>query len=99
MEKFANGLDTESREREQKQIMEQEQNISVFTVEPEMERVLTDFYVKPYPSPFDKADEPGPILPLDFYDNDDGFWTDYIQQKQTRWAQNEMIVNRKFLKH
>jgi len=28
--------------------MEQEMNITEYTVEPEMEKVLTDFYVKPY---------------------------------------------------
>jgi hypothetical protein len=29
--------------------MEKEMNITEFTVEPELEKVLTDFYVKPYP--------------------------------------------------
>lgn len=99
MEKFAAGLDTNSREREQKKIMEEEQNISVFTVEPEMEKVQTDFYIKPYPSPHHVFEEAGPLLPLNYYDNDDGFWDEYIQYKQDRMAENQMIVNRKFMKH
>lgn len=99
MERFALGLDTDSRLKEQKHIMEEEQNINVFTVEPEMEKVLTDFYIKPYPSPFHVFEQPGPLLPLNYYDNDDGFWDDYIQMKQDRMSQNEMIINRKFMKH
>lgn len=31
--------------------MEQELNIASYTVEPEMEKVMTDFYVKPYTHP------------------------------------------------
>lgn len=54
-----------------------------------MEKVLTDFYVKPYPGPHHVfADTTQPILPLDYYDNDDGFWTEYIQYKQQRMAEN-----------
>jgi hypothetical protein len=49
MERFASGLDEENREREAAKMMETEMNITEFTVEPEMEKVLTDFYVKPYP--------------------------------------------------
>lgn len=99
MEKFASGLDEETREREQKKIMEEEQNINVFTVEPELEKVLTDFYVKPYAGPHHVFEDPHPILPLNFYDNEDGFWDDYIQHKKNRMADNEMIINRKFMKH
>ena len=43
---------------------------------------------------------PKPLVqPLNYYDNDDGFWTDYIRHKQLKWAANPMIVNRPFLKH
>lgn len=63
-----------------------------------MEKVMTDFYVKPYPDPL--APPPKHLLqPLNYYDNDDGFWTEYIQHKQNKWAANPMIVNRPFLKH
>ena len=98
MERFASGLDEDSREREAAQIMEQELNITQYQVEPEMEKVMTDFQLKPYPDPRDPIPEPL-IQPLNYYDNDDGFWTEYIRHKQDRWAANPMIVNRPFLKH
>lgn len=60
---------------------------------------MTDFYLKPYPHPNDSINYTDPLLPLNYYDNDDGFWTEYIQKKQNKWAANPMIVNRPFLKH
>ena len=98
MERFASGLDEDSREREAAQIMEQELNITQYQVEPEMEKVMTDFYLKPYPDPKEPTPEPL-IQPINFYDNDDGFWTEYISHKQNKWAANPLIVNRPFLKH
>lgn len=53
MERFASGLDEDSREREAAQIMEQELNITQYQVEPEMEKVMTDFHLHPYPDPRD----------------------------------------------
>jgi len=53
MERFASGLDEDNREREAAQIMENELNIAQYQVEPEMEKVMTDFAVKPYPDPRD----------------------------------------------
>lgn len=98
MERFASGVDEDSREREAQKINDSELNISDYQVEPEMEKVMTDFPLPPDQDP--RAYIPyGPILPLDFYDNDDGFWDDYIKQKQERWAANPMIVRRPFLKH
>jgi hypothetical protein len=58
MERFASGLDEDSREREAAQIMEQELNITQYQVEPEMEKVMTDFYLKPYPDPKEPTPEP-----------------------------------------
>lgn len=43
MEKFASGLDENSREQEKQQIKMEEMNITEFTIEPEMEQVMTDF--------------------------------------------------------
>jgi len=80
MERFASGLDEDSREKEAAQIMEQELNITQYQVEPEMEKVMTDFYLKPYTHPSDPTPEPL-IQPLNYYDNDDGFWTEYIREK------------------
>jgi hypothetical protein len=101
MQRFASGLDEENREREAAIMMETEMNITEFTVEPEMEKVLTDFYVKPYPDIHfvEAGNSPNPSLPLDFYDNDDGFWDDYIKAKRDKMSQNDLIVNRRWFKH
>jgi hypothetical protein len=79
--------------------MDQEMNITEYTVEPEMEKVLTDFYVKPYPDVREVLEDPHPIIPLHYYDNDDGFWDEYIKEKHDRWGQHDMITNRRFFKH
>lgn len=47
--------------------------------------VLTDFYVKPYDDPLVWGADPTPTFPLYYYDNEDGFWDEYIQYKQKRW--------------
>lgn len=46
-----------------------------------MEKVLTDFYILPHNDPYAVKEDYGPILPLHYYDNDDGFWDEYIQMK------------------
>jgi len=61
--------------------------------------VLTDFWVKPYPQPFEVGEEAGPPIPINYYDNDDGFWDSHIARKIDRWDRNEMMVYRKFFKH
>ena len=64
-----------------------------------MEKVLTDFYVKPYDDPRQEVVTFDALTPLHYFDNEDGFWDEYITQEQNKWAQNDMIVNRKFMKH
>lgn len=45
-----------------------------------MEKVMTDFVPKPYHDP--KEDMGPPLLtPINYYDNEDGFWDDYIRIK------------------
>ena len=101
MENFASGLDEDAREREAAQIAENELSITQYQVEPEMEKVMTDFWLKPYADPReDPMREQKPMLqPINYYDNDDGFWDEYIKHKETRWSANPLIVNRPFLKH
>ena len=36
---------------------------------------------------------------LEYYDNDDGFWDDYIAAKEESYNELPMIVNRPFFKH
>jgi len=64
-----------------------------------MEKVMTDYYVLPYPDPKLPDAQENPVIPLNYYDNDDGFWNTYIRMKEDKWGSNQMIVNRKFLRH
>ena len=73
-------------------------SITDFQVEPEMEKVLTDFYIKPNMDPHLVGEEYNP-MPLMFYDNEDGFWDNYIQHKVNRWGEAGLTVRRPFLKH
>jgi hypothetical protein len=81
MQEFALGLDDAAREKERKEINESEINIDNYEAEPEFEKILTDFYIPPHPSPYERHGDPGPVVPLNFYDNEDGFWDSYIQMK------------------
>ena len=64
-----------------------------------MEKILMDFEIKEYPDVNSRKEDPNPVLPIDFYDNDDGFWDEYISYKRQRLSENKLIVNRIYLKH
>lgn len=36
---------------------------------------------------------------VNYYDNDDGFWDEYLEYRHDRMESAGMIVNRKFFKH
>ena len=55
--------------------------------------------MKPYPTIDVVYEDPNPILPINYYDNDDGFWDDYIKMKQRKLEEHNLITNRKFFKH
>jgi len=38
-------------------------------------------------------------LPLNYYDNDDGYWDDYISRKMKRHQDAGMITNRMYFIH
>jgi hypothetical protein len=42
------------------------------------DKILTDFYTPPHPEPHEIIAPPGPPIPMMYYDNDDGFWDEYI---------------------
>lgn len=44
-------------------------------------------------------DAEDPLLPLNYYDNDDGYWDEYIAEKEARWGKQPLITNRVWLKH
>ena len=48
------------------------------------------------PPPFVSFRE-APKLPVDFYDNEDGFWNDYVKEKMNRGA--PAMKGRKYFKH
>ena len=90
------------RQAERFKIIYQEQSISEFQVEPEVENVQTDFY-RPEYATIDETEgcavEAAFVQPVDYWDNDDGFWDDYLADRHTRMEQSGLIFNRKFFKH
>lgn len=65
-------------------------------------RLLEDFPVKPYADPYDIKDPGYQAYPINYYDNDDGFWDEYLKQKHKKYekyAWEKMIVGRPFFKH
>jgi len=91
--------DSDERDLEMQKIKLDELNISDYQIEPEIEQSLTDFPVKTYPDPRKPEADPLPNIPIDYYDNDDGFWDEYIAKKRQKWAEHDMIVFREFFKH
>ena len=86
IERMVHGMENLDRDKERRALYENEMSIDSYSVEPEAESCLTDFPLKQYAS----ADEPiltpeqlnANLMPVDYYDNDDGFWDDYIKEKQ-----------------
>jgi len=39
------------------------------------------------------------VQPVNYWDNDDGFWNEYIDYKHKRMEDAGFLVNRKFFKH
>ena len=74
--------------QEMEDVAAKEMSIEGYTVEPATTQCLTDFLTLERPGPEEVAaqdcgqDPQGPPpeeLPLHYYDNDDGFWDDYIK--------------------
>lgn len=82
---FATMNGDEKREKERLAIMYEEQTVTEFTVDAEVETVMTDFYQKPYAEVTDVDGQPAQTRyaqAVNYYDNDDGFWDDYLDYKQ-----------------
>lgn len=102
-------LNKENRADDMRKTVEAEMSIEDYKVEPMTTQCLTDFITLPHMSLEDiPAHVPtlsGPVgtppeeLPINYYDNDDGFWDEYIEHKQSRWNDAGIIVNRKHLIH
>jgi hypothetical protein len=101
-ERMLSQIEEDHRDKEREELYLRELNVSSFQVEPEIETCMTDFYRKPYADIDDvqaEAAEVGHEQPVNYYDNDDGFWDEFISFKRTRWEASPMLVNRKFIKH
>lgn len=101
-EQMLAAMDNEARLKERREILEGEMNISEFQVEPEVEQCMTDFYRKPYAEVHEVQAVEQEVKfeqPVQYYDNEDGFWDEYIDWKHARWDSDTMLVNRKFFRH
>lgn len=76
------------READRREIYDKEGNISQYELDPEVQQCMVDFPQKPYAglddveAKDDVANEH--VVPINYYDNDDGFWDDYIADKEKR---------------
>jgi len=97
--------DADKRDAERREIYHGEGSIKDFEVEPEIETCMTDFYQKPYAGKDDYGyqvkleNENDRIIPINFYDNDDGFWNSFIDEKMQRWDEHDVLTKRSFFKH
>lgn len=101
-------LDQEHRLDDMRKVAESEMGIDDYKVEPMTTQCMTDFFtfehlgVDDIPARTPGRDNVGVApaeLPLNYYDNDDGFWDKYIQHKQDRWEEAGLIVNRRDFIH
>jgi len=103
LEKVVHGVDNVDRDNERRALYEKEMSIESYAVEPEIETCLTDFPLKEYAeadeAPLTDQQINGNLMPVDYYDNDDGFWDDYIEEKQQKMQEAGFITQRKFFKH
>lgn len=40
-----------------------------------------------------------PVNPIDFYDNEDGFWDEFLEKKKKKFNKVPIYAKRVFLKH
>lgn len=103
LEELISGGDHEKRMKERDKILNEEQNIDKWQYEAAAEEIMDDYMPKEYANidEIEAADavEHDPLIPCNYYENEDGFWDDYIDWKQNRWQEAGMITNRKFYKH
>ena len=102
-------MDEDQRMEDMRKLVDEEMSIEKYSVQPIQNLCLSDFVTLDHCEPDDvgiyKAGEqryglkPPKDLPINYYDNDDGFWDSYIQHKQNRWEKSGFITNRKNFFH
>lgn len=64
------------------------------------QNALKDFEINSYPDFYGSKQDPEDFkYPVNFYDNDDGFWDEYIEKKNQRYDDIPFLTRRWFLKH
>ena len=108
MEAALRVLDEDSRLDDMRKVAEEEMNMEQYKVQPATNQCMTDFFNFEHPKIDDveievsgeteygvKAEE----LPLNYYDNDDGYWDSLIQHKHQRAEDAGLITNRLYFMH
>ena len=108
MEAALRVMDQEHRLEDMRRAADEEMNINEYKVEPATNQCMTDFFEFDHPG-LDEIQAqvcgeteygvPAEELPLNYYENDDGFWDNYIQQKQNKWEDAGMITKRMYFIH
>lgn len=86
LERVMKSLGETSLEAERRKIYDDEMTITEYQLDPEAQKCMVDFPTKEYAKidEVQAADEMANehLVPINYYDNEDGFWDDYIQAKQ-----------------
>lgn len=108
MESALKAMNEEHRLEDMRLAAEKEMNINEYNVEPATNQCMTDFFTHDYPDVDEVAARAcGDInfgvaardLPLNFYDNDDGYWDNYIRDRRDRGERAGLITNRRYFIH
>ena len=107
MQKALKVMDESYRLEDMEQAALEEMNINEYRVEPATNKCMTDFHTFVQPGLDDVISEvageipyhPPADLPINYYDNDDGFWDDYIKEKQLRGEEAGYLTKRLYFKH
>ena len=88
---------------ERRVVYEEELDISQFELEGEKQTCMVDFPLKPY-ADVDYVQAQDALdnehhVPINYYDNDDGFWDEWIAMKEQRAFDANYITNRRWFKH
>lgn len=101
-------MDDDNRREDMRKYEMEDMNIEKYKVQPAINQCLTDFATFEEMGLDDvetevagdrengiKAEE----LPLNYYDNDDGYWDNHIEYKRTRGQEAGFLTRRLFFKH
>ena len=101
-------MSLDSRLEDMRKAAENEMNIDEYQVQPAQNQCMTDFmlFERQGPKEIDARTGGDRIfgveakqLPLMYYDNEDGFWDDYIAEKRQNWGEQDMITRRFWMQH